>query len=164
MADQFPNNLPMLRSAMEKCSPLPGHGMCFHWSVALCLDLPGSEVVIGTFRAATPEERERIPNASDVPFIHAWVEWEGKVFAPTTLASTGYQFNAMPPEGYYEVNGAKNLRRVSRRTIRKHVADKAVLHQLLTGQQPKGQGYLVDRLMEAAGIKHAVVGGGVLPV
>jgi hypothetical protein len=160
MGGQFPNDLPTLRSALKLEGP---RGMCFHRSVALCLDLPGSEVVIATFRAATPEEAARIPNASDVPFLHAWVEWEGKVFAPTLIESHG--LIAQPPEGYHRVNGAKNIRRVSRRAIRKHVADKFVLNQLTgaPGPQPY-HGYLVDRLLAAAGIKHIVErDGGVLP-
>jgi hypothetical protein len=160
----FPNNLPTLRSALRLKSPT-GNGMCFHWSVAMCIDLPGSEVVIATFRAATPEERKDIPNASDVPFLHAFVEWQGQVFAPTTLARTGGQFAAMNPAEYYAKNGATNVRRVSRRTIRKHVADGFVMQQLLGGPSPQAPtGYLVERLLKAAGVKYLVTrDGGVVP-
>jgi hypothetical protein len=163
MDNTFPNDLPTLRSALRLKSPT-GNGLCFHWSVAMCIDLPGSEVVLATFRAATEDEAKHIPGASDVPFIHAWVEWRGFVFAPTTLTRTGGQFAGMPPAEYYSKNDARDIRRVSRKAVLKHVADKFVMYQLLGEPGPlPPTGYLVGRLLATAGVKHTVVGGGVLP-
>lgn len=157
---QFPNNLPTLRAALKLSGPL---GMCFHRAYAMCLDLPGSKLCIGTFKPGTPEECAADPRVSDVPFLHAWVEWKGKAFAPTTLERTGGEFYAMDPQSYYRVNGARQIRKLSRPTV-KAITDEAIRDQLLHGKRPPVDGYLVARLLQAAKIPHKVVDdGGVLP-
>lgn len=72
---------------------------------------------MGTFRAATPEELERIPNASRVPFIHCWVEYYGNVIAPSLLEKRGLE--PMEKEGYYRINGARDIHRIARRHIKR---------------------------------------------
>jgi hypothetical protein len=138
--------------------------MCFHRSVALCLDLPGSSLVVATLRAATAEEQVGHPERSPVPFIHAWVEFQDKLMAPSTIEQMG-GLVYMRPENYYQINGARDIRRLPRRTVANHVADPYVMRQLLHGIQPPISGYLVARLLDAAGVKYLVSpSGGILPM
>jgi hypothetical protein len=153
--------LPALSAAMNLKGP---KGMCFHRAVALCLDLSGSTLVVATLRAATEEEQVDHPERSSVPFIHAWVEFNDKLLAPSTIESMG-GLVFIRPEEYYQVNGAKDIRRLTRNAIRKHVADKHVLRQLLEGIDPPRRGWLVGRLLDAAGVKYLITpGGGIIPV
>lgn len=98
-----------LEYAMRLADPKGAAGMCFQRSYALALDLPGSSVCIGTFRAATRRERKENPAASRVPFIHAWVEWEGYVFAPTTIERFG-KLQRIDRDPYYRANDIKDVR------------------------------------------------------
>lgn len=158
----IPNkNLPFISAAMK----LRGSkGMCFHRSVALTLDLPGSSVVVGTLRAATEEERIGHPERSAVSFIHGWVEWDNKLMAPTTIESMG-GLVFMRPEQYYNVNGARDIHRLSRSAMIEHVVDRHINRELLFGIHPGVPGYLVGRLLDAVGVKYIVTPhGGVVPV
>lgn len=156
--------LKVLSSAMKLKSASTRSGMCFHRSVALCIDLPGSSVVVGTLRAATPEERQGHPERSDTPFIHAWVEFQDKLMAPTTIESQG-GLVFMRPQEYYSINGARDIRRLSRDGVVNHVADEYVMRELLFGIHPGIPGYLVGRLLNAVGVKYLVTPhGGVIPM
>jgi len=153
--------LKVLSAAMNLRGP---KGMCFHRAVALCLDLPGSSVVVGTLRAATPEEQVGHPERSKVPFIHAWVEFQDKLMAPTTIEQMGGLVFIRPQE-YYQVNGARDIRRLPRSAVANHVADQRVMRELLYGIHPGIPGYLVGRLLDAVGVKYLVTPqGGVIPM
>lgn len=153
--------LPFLSGAMK----LRGvKGMCFHRAVALCLDIPGSSVVVGTLRAATPEERIGHPERSTTPHLHAWVEFEGKLMAPTTIEANGGLVFVRPQE-YYQICGATNIRRLSRSALTERVVDRHINRELLFGIRPLQPGYLVSRLLDAVGVKYIISpAGGVLPI
>lgn len=154
-------DLPVLSAAMKLRGP---KGMCFHRSVALCMDLPGSSVVVATLRAATEEEQVGHPERSTVPFIHAWVEFQDKLMAPSTIETMG-GLVFIRPENYYEVNGARDIRRLPRSAVANHVVDQYVMRELRFGIHPGPPGYLVGRLLDAVGVKYLVSpSGGVLPI
>lgn len=154
-------DLPVLSAAMKLRGP---RGMCFHRAVALCMDLPGSSVVVGTHRAATPEEQVGHPERSTVPFIHAWVEFQDKLMAPTTIEQMG-GLVFMRPDNYYQVNGTRDIRRLPRSGVANHVADKYVMRELLHGIHPGVPGYMIGRLLDAVGVKYLVTPqGGVIPM
>jgi hypothetical protein len=154
-------DLKVLSAAMKLRGP---KGMCFHRSVALAMDLPSSAVVVATLRAATPEEQVGHPERSTVPFIHAWVEFQDKLMAPSTIEQMG-GLVFMQPRNYYEVNGARDIRRLPRQALVNHVADNHVMRELLYGIHPGIPGYLVGRLLDAVGVKYLVSPqGGVIPL
>lgn len=154
-------HLPFLSAAMKLRGP---RGMCFHRSVALCLDLPDSSIVVGTLRAATTEERAANPEWSAVPFIHAWVEFQDKLMAPSSIENQGGLVYSRPPQ-FYEVSGATNIRRLDRQAMVERVVDRHINRELLFGIRCPAPGYLVSRLLDAVGIKYLISPeGGVLPV
>lgn len=116
---RLPAKMPHLVGAMNLEGP---RGLCFHRAVGLVLDLgppKPPELVIGRIREATEEERERIgPDASPTPFIHAWCEWHGEIFAPTLIEALG---GLLPVgrEEYLERNGAVELARLSRGDVKR---------------------------------------------
>jgi hypothetical protein len=156
-------DLKTLSAAMKLRGP---KGMCFHRSVALCLDLPGSSIVVATLRAATPEEQAQNPtlNLSKVPFIHAWVEFNGAVIPPSYIERAGGLI-LVRPRDYYETNGARDIRRLPRSALVNHVVDERITRELLYGIHPGIPGYLVGRLLNAVGVKYLVTPqGGVIPI
>jgi hypothetical protein len=140
-------------------------GLCVHRSAALCYDLPGSQLVFGTFTAATSEQREAMPEASDCAFIHAWVEYKGRVYAPTTIEHFG-GLVGMDKVGYYKVNGAHNMRRMTRRhLVALFRLTPELLEQLQFGIMPARHGLLVDTLLKAAKVSYRVsADGGLVPM
>lgn len=151
--------LPTLSAAMELSGP---RGMCFHRSIALCLDLPSSWLIVAKLRAATPEEQKRIPNASPVPFFHSWVELNDVIYAPTTIEVMG-GLKPMPRNDYYTLNGVSDVRYLSHKKVKTKIADRLILNHLNFGT-PIPPGYLVEKLFEAAQLKYKVSEqGGVIP-
>lgn len=116
---RLPSSLPHLLGAMNLVGP---RGLCFHRAVGLVLDIgpPNpATLVIGRIRAANEEERERIGNdASTEPFVHAWVEWRGAVWAPTIIEAAGGLF-PVDPDLYIERNGARVLARLTRGQVKR---------------------------------------------
>jgi len=88
------------------------HGLCIHRSAAFVFDVPGANLVFGTFEPRPAIERE--PGDSAVPFIHAWAEYRGCVYAPTTIERTGGALIAQNRAGYYAVNRAHDFRILTR--------------------------------------------------
>jgi hypothetical protein len=88
------------------------HGLCIHRSAAFVFDVPGASLVFGTFEPLP--EAERGEGDSAVPFIHAWAEFRGCVFAPTTIERTGGALIAQNRAGYYAVNRAHDFRILTR--------------------------------------------------
>jgi hypothetical protein len=152
--------LPTLSASMQLSGP---RGMCFHRAIALCLDLPGSELIVATLRAATLEERKLVPNASPVRFFHAWVEWQSRLLAPSTIEQAGGNLLSLYPTEYYLKNGVQDPRRISRDRV-KEFCDDLILSHLLYGTAVP-HGYVVDRLFGAAGLRYKVSPqGGVIPL
>lgn len=142
-------------------------GSCFFRAAAYVLDVPGSELCIGTFRAATADEIAQmpvaeIPFASTVPFLHAWVEREDYVYAPTLLE----RFGTIPRfhrAVYYAENGAKDIVRLRRSQILKLSGEIGLSAYFRKGTPTKRN--LVDALLELAGIDYAICErhGGIVP-
>jgi hypothetical protein len=152
--------LPTLSAAMGLSGP---RGMCFHRSIALCLDLPMSELIVATLRAATAEERAKHPEYSDVPFFHAWVEWQGNLLAPTTIELRGGQLLPMNPQEYYALNGVTDIKRLTREFV-EDFCDNLILNHLRYGHRVP-HGYVVDRLFGAIRTRYKLSDrGGVIPL
>lgn len=133
---------------------LNGKGNCFHRSTALVLDLPHSKVVMGTFRAATPEEHAADPRVSLVPFIHCWVEVGGYALPPTLIESMG-ELVRMPVKAYRDVNDARDIYTISRADILKLSGKHGISSYLRRGTPLKG-GPLGDILLAFAGVPHQI--------
>lgn len=114
--------MPHLYGCVTRLGGLFGKGLCFHRSIALLYDWKDSELVVGKFRAATPEEQKTTPNASKVPFIHCWAERNGEVYAPSTIEAQGGLLRPMNREGYYKLNGAEVWGRMDIKALRKAAA------------------------------------------
>jgi hypothetical protein len=139
-----------LEQAMSLASP-SGNGLCFHWSAALCLDIPGSIMVIGILKPLGEREIAAglaLPDdASNVPFYHAWVEYKGQVLAPTLIEAMG-GLRPINKTWYYNINGCHNMRRISRRDLLQLIkSNNELKDEILFGAE---NGKLVDNLMKLA--------------
>jgi hypothetical protein len=116
---RLPAKLPHLIGAMNLSGP---RGLCFHRAVGFVLDVgpPNpATLVIGRIREANDEEKAVLgPDASPTPFIHAWCEWRGELFAPTTIERAGGALFPIPRELYLNRNGAKVLATMTRGQIK----------------------------------------------
>lgn len=114
----------------------PGKGMCFHWSAALILDLEsydGAELCIGILHDN---------------LIHAWVEYEEFVYAPTLILVLG-KLLPVPVSLYYAENKVRDVKRLTR----EQVVSLGAYQHLTTGHPlPDGRA-LGDDLMRLAGIE-----------
>lgn len=124
----LPAAMPILSGAVELTGP---RNMCFHRSVAFVLDVPGSSLFVGTFRAATPEERLEHPEYSAVPFIHCWAEFQGNIYAPTTIEMMEGVLAPMNKLLYLAMNGAENIKRLPRSKVQQ-LADRFDIVEHLT--------------------------------
>jgi hypothetical protein len=127
--------------------------MCIHRSAALVLDLPHSDLVFGTLRAATPEEQQMIgPEASTTPFIHCWVELgEDILFAPTTIERCNGSLLPMRRQHYYEMNGVRDVRRLSRKDVLRISGEIGLSAHLRKGVPAKKS--VGATLLDAAGVR-----------
>ncbi len=143
--------------------PSSSMGLCFHWSTALCLDIAGSEIVIGTLAGATVEEAIANPNATFDPFLHAWVEYHGRVFAPTTIKVFG-GLSPMNRAEYYATNGIADTLRLSQSQLLEAFKGLGLVAHL-TRRAPLRKGVrFVPRLLAKAGVAWMDDGaGGVVP-
>lgn len=150
-------SLPNLLAAMSLQATTPGAGTCFHRCAALMLDLPpDAEMVFGVLRAATAEERAKIPNASPVPFIHAWVEFRGQLLAPTTIERTGGELRAMPLESYYQANQIRVTWRLRWPAFNQVARRFRLAAAFKHGSARTGSGEVVDALLKAAGVRYTL--------
>ena len=135
----------MMRLAhLEACfstfSPTPGLGICFHLSAALCLDFVQSEIVFGSLIG----DGDR--------FIHAWVERNGHVYAPTTIGED----NRLAPMGvrnYYAVNQVEDARRLSRPDLLAAFRGCNLPAFLTKGRPLPSRVSFVPHLLDAAGVR-----------
>jgi len=152
--------LPLLSSVIGHRRAPDGGNLCFHRAAALVLDLPSGFVCIGTVRAASPEELEANPDASPVPFLHAWVEVAGSVYSPTLMDFHGGQLMPIAKRTYYRENGIRDVYRMNRRDL-KRLADEHGWCKLPFGEHNGGPG--VGRVLIAAlGVPHKLDGARVL--
>lgn len=139
-------------------------GDCWWRAAAFVLDTPGATLCVGIFRAATAEERAVEPEASDVPFFHAWCLYRGNVVAPTTYERAGNQLVSMNRDSYYAVNGARDIRCVTRPRLLK-ISKEIGLARLLMGRQNRTTEPLSERLLRELNYEWMVTDdGGVVPV
>jgi len=150
-------DLPHLMAAMTLSAKTPGAGTCFQRAAALMLDLPAdAELVFGVLRAAPPEERAKNPNASPVPFIHAWVEFRGQLLAPSTIERTGGRLRAMPLDEYYDINGITRTWRLESAGFRQVARRFKLAAAFKHGAARAGSGVVVDALLKAAGVRYVL--------
>lgn len=151
---------PTLAAAFRLASP-SGNGLCFHWSAALVHDVPGSVLVIGIL-ADGPSRGIVGPDVSPVPFFHCWAEHKGQVYAPTLAMELG-GLRPIERQLYYKANGARNMRRISRRDLLSILrAEPHLLDEIINGAEaPK----LVDKLMSHAKLAYQLSDrNGVIPL
>jgi hypothetical protein len=144
----LPKKLPHMNGAKKMTAP-GEMNLCVHVSAGFVLDVPGSELVFGTFRAATDEEALDIllahgKQASREPMIHAWAEWQGKVWSPTTM-------RVFPREMYYELNGASDIKKLSRPALLKLSREFGLSRHLRLHVPHKCPVSFASTLCEAAG-------------
>lgn len=125
---------------------------CMQRAAALALDLPGAEIVFGTLKAADPQMIATNPKASPIPFVHAWIEWRGDVYAPTLIERMG-GLRAINRESYYRENEPRDVRRLSREDFDKIAKRFALSAAFRHHKQRAGKGEYVDAMLEAAGVK-----------
>jgi hypothetical protein len=156
---------PHLTGCMTHFGPThPGKGLCFHRSAALVLDLRAGEVVMGTFRAASPAELKTMAAASMVPFIHCWVERAGEVWAATLIERMGNVLTPIGREAYYRANGAHDIYRLGYSDLLKAAAGTGISAYFRTGSPLIGGRTVGDILLRAAGVPHEINEvGSVLP-
>lgn len=154
---------PHLWGAMTKLTS-QGGGDCFWRAAGFVLDRPGAVLCVGIFRAATLEEQAEIgPDASTVPFFHAWCEFNGGVVAPTTFERAGDQLILMNKDAYYAVNGAQDVRRMTRPELLK-LGKEIGLIRMLLGRQLRTSEPLGSKLMDALGFAWRLhESGGMVP-
>lgn len=144
-------------------------GMCIHRSVALVLDVPRSELVFGVFNNfATPEEAaEIIANGqlpSREPFVHAWMEHQGVVFAPTTIERMNGELIPQHRRGYYDINKATRIKRLGRGVVQALVQQYDFLPVLRGERLPHNGVSFGTVFLDAANVKwKASADGGVIP-
>jgi hypothetical protein len=163
---KFPKHMPHLEGSLR----LIGHkgpgggGMCFHRSIGLVLDVPQARLMVGTFRAATPEECAANPLFSPVPFIHCWTMIGNKIYAPTTYEGHGHRLVPMDPEAYYERNGARDIVGMNRATVLRLSKKYGLAQHLVYFTPLKGQARFADVILDELGISHVThKNGGVIP-
>lgn len=149
------DELPHLAAALGYRSST-GANSCVQRAAALMLDLTGATMVFGVVRAATPEEQASIgPKASPVPFIHAWVEYRGKLYAPTLVERFG-DLRPFPIDVYYSANGVTRTWKLEHKAFmqiaRRYSLSAAFRHQ----SERAGRGDVTDAILRAAGVKYVL--------
>lgn len=158
------NDLKHLRASFDYASST-GKGNCIQRSAALALDLGGSEIVFATFRAASAADIAKDPRVSRTAFIHAWVEWRGWAYSPTTLERTNMLLVPWDREAYRTVNGARDVRVLPRDAFERIARRFRLSAAFRYGRARAGHGELADALLNAAGVRYRVgEGRAVLPV
>lgn len=147
----FPKSMPHLVGAL-KMEASPGQKLCVHCAAGFVLDTPGATFACATFSPATPEQAALIPNASNVPFIHAWAEYRDDVWSPTAIDQMGGQLRPMNREGYYRVNGATDVKLLTRRQLLKVAKEIGLSRHLRLGVPAKAS--VGSSILTAAGKAH----------
>jgi hypothetical protein len=153
--------VPALKT-LSKAMLLEGpRAMCFHRSAAFVFDVPGSVLRIGTFQPYdNPAAHESL-----VPFIHCWAEFKGYAYAPTTIGPrTGGKLLAMAPDHYYSINGATDVRELTRPELLRLDRRYGLKSHLLRFKPLKEGAKFGGVLCDAAGVPFEVTKeGGMVP-
>lgn len=156
-----PRNWPHLAPALSMVAR-GGYGLCIHRACAFVLDVKGADLCFGTLREATPLERLRNPEASDVPFIHAWAELRGMVYAPTLIERVGC-LAPIPLGEYYAANAIRDVYRMTRRAVLKVSGDVGLSAHLRKNKPLKGGASFGLSLLDAAGVPYRLDDHSILP-
>jgi hypothetical protein len=153
---------PHLNGAMLMVG-VEGTGLCIHRAAAFVLDTPGAELCFGTLDPATEEARAKNPLLAAVPFIHAWAEHHGMVYAPTTIERAGNKLVPMGRSYYYGMNGVRDVHRLSRRALLTLSGEIGLSAHLRKGTPAKKS--VGATLLDAAGVRWMDgPDGGLLPL
>lgn len=148
------SELRYLSGAMTFVGKSPGGGACVQRAAALTLDLREALLTFGTFvHPITSPEDAAQPGRHDSPFIHAWVEWQGAVYAPTLMERHGTVLRPIEPADYYRVNNATNIRRTPREAFDKVARRYRLAAAFKHGSARAGSGEITEALLAAAGVR-----------
>lgn len=136
-------------------------GTCFYRAAGLVLDWPGAVLCIGTFAGATGQEK-LIANAAPKDFIHAWVEKDGAAYAPTLLSGSNRNMGPLPLDEYLEVNGARDIHRMSRSDLLKLSGEYGLSSHLRNGTPVKKSKTLPLVLLESLAVDYRLEDGQVV--
>jgi len=154
-----PPELPLLARVIAND---PQGCLCFHRSAAFVFEVPGAILMLGTISPA--DRSERLPTDSAVPFIHAWAEFRGKVYAPTTIERMGGQLIGQSRAGYYAVNGIHDTRSISRAELLRLDRRLGLKAALRRGGLCRGGASFGGSLLDAVGLAWKESSdGGVIP-
>lgn len=149
-----PTNFPNLTAALALTS-VTGN-TCVQRSAALMLDLPGATMVFGVMRAATAEEIAKDHRASPVPFIHAWVEYGGELYAPTLMERMKGNLHPLPIDVYYSTNAITKTWRLSHAQFMLVAKRWKLASAFKHGSSRAGKGEIADDLLKAAGVRYVL--------
>ena len=154
---------------LERCMSIypagTGLGRCFHWSTALCLDLKGSDIVIGSLAGVSSlEEALASPNGTPGRFIHAWVERGDDVFAPTMIGKSDERLAPIYRPIYYATNDVQDVRQLSRDGLLVAFRGYNLISHLTEGVRFRNDVRFADHLLSSAGVEWTLdEQGGVVP-
>jgi hypothetical protein len=117
------------------------------------LDLPGATLVYGIVKASTPEELAKCSKSSPVPFIHAWVEYQGKVFAPTLIERFGF-LNSISKDAYYATNGVTTTWRLEQPAFQAVAKRFKLASAFKHGSVRPGKGEVTEAFLNAAKVRY----------
>lgn len=163
MSLKLPKRLPHLDGALRLTAD---RGLCFHRAAGLVLDLPPATLAVGTLPAATHEQHSLDPNVSMVDFIHAWVEVQDLVLAPTLLErsrETGMPW-VFPKDVYYSVNSPRDVSHMTRGRLKQLSVEYGLADHLKNFTPLKNGAKFGDVILNEMGVAFVVTGrGGVIP-
>ena len=125
-------------------------GLCFHRSVALCLDWPQAAVVIGHLPGARPDELAVDPTLSPTPLYHAWCETKDYVFSPSSIEAIGH-LQAFERADYYQTNEVIEARTIRRPRILALAEEFGWRNHVLRGSPLKGDKAFAEPLLDEVG-------------
>lgn len=152
-----------LTASMARRATNKAYGSCFHRATAMVLDVPGTELCIGTFAGANDAELLSNPNGSPTDFIHAWVERGNEVWAPSLLSQSNDFFGPIDRATYYEENSAKDIKRLSRSEVLVLSGEYGLSAHLRKDTSVKSGKRLSQVMLDASGVEYRVEDGGVFP-
>ena len=157
------NTLKHLNAALHRSAGNPSYGSCFHRAAALVLDMAGTHLCIGTFAGANIEQIIHFPGSSPTDCVHAWVEKNNEVYAPTMINNRNSYFGPFPRDLYYEENGARDVKRLSRSELLVLSGRYGLSAHLRHDKAVKEGKKFSVVLLDSAGVRYRVDEGAVLP-
>lgn len=133
-----------------------GQNTCVQRAAALMLDMPAdAALVFGVVRAGTAAEQAKDPRASPVPFVHAWVEYDGQLYAPTLVEKLN-GLHPIPVDVYYRANGVTRTWRLENAGFMQVARRWKLAASLKHGSRRAGRGVVADAFLQAAGVQYVL--------